>query len=172
MYTSNTRKLVITALAVTLVTIVTIAIQIPNSVGGYINLGDSMIFALAIVGGPIIAGIAGGLGSALADILSGYAVWALPSFLIKGVEGLVAGALIGRISVGSRKPISLGTVLVLVVSGLVMVMGYFATSYILYGFPAALAAVTGDLIQAFTNVPIGIALAVFLNRAGAERYIK
>lgn len=169
----NTRKLVITALAITLVTLVTITVQIPNSVGGYINLGDSMIFALALVGGPALAAIAGSLGSALADILSGYAIWALPSFLIKGLEGLVAGFFVHGLSKSGRRPLlSFSILLILAFSGLLMVSGYFVTSYFLYGYPAAMAAIPGDLIQAASNIPIGLALAAMLYRAGGDKLLR
>lgn len=71
----TTRKLTITALMAALVTIVTMTISIPIGMQGYLNFGDILIFASALLFGPQVALIAGGLGSALADLLSGYAVW-------------------------------------------------------------------------------------------------
>ncbi len=170
MHHPNTRKLVTTALTIALVTLVTIAVQIPNSVGGYFNLGDSMIFAVALIGGPAAAALAGGVGSALADILSGYASWALPSLLVKGTEGLVAGLLFRRmLRFGHLRLLSLRIFLVTAFAGLLMVSGYFLTSSILYGYPAAVAAVPADLIQAFISIPIGLSLAALLRRAGINR---
>ena len=57
------------------------------------NLGDSMIFVTAIVFGRKYGLAAGGLGSALADILGGYATWAPWTLVIKGIEGNLAGML-------------------------------------------------------------------------------
>lgn len=165
----STRKLVLTALTIALVTLVTITVQIPNSVGGYFNLGDSMVFAVALIGGPAAAALAGGVGSALADILSGYASWALPSLLVKGTEGLVAGLLFRRMLKFGHLRFSLRIILVMAFAGLLMVSGYFLTSSILYGYPAAIAAVPADLIQAFISIPIGLSLAALLRRAGINR---
>lgn len=169
MHHPSTRKLVLTALTVALVTLVTITVQIPNSVGGYFNLGDSMVFAVALIGGPAAAALAGGVGSALADILSGYASWALPSLLVKGTEGLVAGLLFRRMLKFGHLRFSLRIFLVMAFAGLLMVSGYFLTSSILYGYPAAIAAVPADLIQAFISIPIGLSLAALLRRAGKNR---
>ena len=56
---------------------------------GYVNIGDSIIFVTSILFGPISGMIAGGFGSALADILTGYSHWALFTLLIKGFEGYI-----------------------------------------------------------------------------------
>ena len=43
--------------------------------------------------GPLPALVAGGLGSALADLLTGYAHWAPWTLVIKGIEGWIAAAI-------------------------------------------------------------------------------
>lgn len=40
---------------------------------GYVNLGDCAVLMSAWVLGPLYGGAAAGIGSALADLLSGYA---------------------------------------------------------------------------------------------------
>ena len=88
----STRKLALLALLTALVAAATRVIQIPTpATKGYVNLGDGMIFVAALLFGGSIGGIAGGIGSALADILGGYANWALPTLIIKGLEGLLVG---------------------------------------------------------------------------------
>lgn len=64
---------------------------------GYLNLGDSMIFVAAFLGGPYTGFIAGSIGSALADIVSGYGYYAPGTFVIKGLEGFIAGYLYWRL---------------------------------------------------------------------------
>ena len=56
-----------------LVTVGTLIVQIPNGMGGYFNVGDVMIFVAALTFNPFVGGVAGGLGSALADIMLGFA---------------------------------------------------------------------------------------------------
>ena len=58
---------------------------------GYINLGDAIIFSIALVFGPVAGFISGAVGSALADIILGYAIWAPFTFVIKGLEGYLVG---------------------------------------------------------------------------------
>ena len=60
---------------------------------GFFNLGESMVYLSALVGGPIVGLIAGGLGSALADMALGYGVYAPATLILKGSEGFVAGYL-------------------------------------------------------------------------------
>ena len=52
-----------------LVAVGTLVLRIPNPMGGYFNLGDVMIFVCALTFNPIIGGIAGGMGSAIADLI-------------------------------------------------------------------------------------------------------
>lgn len=57
---------------------------------GFFNLGETMVYTTALLTlDPYIAFVAGGLGSALADIYLGYAHYAMGTFIIKGVEGLL-----------------------------------------------------------------------------------
>lgn len=79
-------------LMIALVFISTYAIRIPVPfTQGYIHPGDSMIFVAALLFGWRFGAVAGGLGSALADLLGGYAHWALPTLIIKGIMGALVG---------------------------------------------------------------------------------
>ncbi|MCD6300833.1 MAG: ECF transporter S component [Staphylothermus sp.] len=79
--------------------VVTIAIQIYQpATGGYFNLGESIIYLAALLKGPLVAGIAGGVGAALADLSTGYSVFAPGTLVIKFIEGLLAGYLVQKIS--------------------------------------------------------------------------
>ena len=48
---------------------------------------------IALVFGWRIGGIAGGVGSALADALGGYFIWAPWTLIIKGIEGILVGTI-------------------------------------------------------------------------------
>lgn len=60
---------------------------------GFFNVGDSMVYVAALLFGPVIGGMAGGVGSSLADILLGSPWYAPGTLVIKGVEGLIVGYL-------------------------------------------------------------------------------
>ncbi|MDP2871449.1 MAG: ECF transporter S component [Bacillota bacterium] len=146
------RELTLTALFVALVTVATMVVQVPvPATGGFINVGDTMIFVAALVGGPKAGLIAGGLGSALADLLSGYAMWAPWTLVIKGLEGLLAAVLAFR-AYRMRGALSVATLAGLAIAGLWMVLGYYVAGGIIRGFAPALTEVPGNLIQAFGSV--------------------
>ena len=83
------KELCISALGICLVFCATFLIKIPNGFQGYFNCGDGMILAFAPFVNPLFAFLIGGVGSAIADIVSGYASYALFTLVIKGIEGLL-----------------------------------------------------------------------------------
>lgn len=88
------RELSILAIFTGVVCVATLVLKIDIPLTyGFFNVGDSMVYVAALLFGPIIGGIAGGVGSSLADVLLG-ALWYAPGTLvIKGVEGLIVGYL-------------------------------------------------------------------------------
>ena len=83
----GTREMVLAALGIALVYITTMFIKLPNSIGGYLNLGDGFILLFAGFLHPFTAFLVGGLGSALADLTGGYGTYAIATLIIKGIEG-------------------------------------------------------------------------------------
>lgn len=63
--------------------------HIPIGVGsGYIHLGDVMVYLAAALLPTPYAVAAAAIGAGLADVLTGAAVWALPTVIIKSVMAL------------------------------------------------------------------------------------
>lgn len=92
---NNTKKFVLTGLMTALVFVLTFIFPIPVPyTSGYIHLGDSMIYISVIVLGPIYGAFASGVGSMLADLLAGYAQYALPTLIIKSLMALIMGLII------------------------------------------------------------------------------
>ncbi len=89
------REAVLTGVFMALVFAATlISVETPTT-NGYFNLGESMVYTSAVVGGPVVGGLAGGLGSALADLYLGYGHYAPGTLVIKGTEGYLVGLLAG-----------------------------------------------------------------------------
>lgn len=82
---------------------------------GYIHAGDSMIFITAILLGWRYGAIAGGLGSAMADVFLGYSHWALPTLIIKGVMGAIVGFMAKEVK--DKKTNQIRTIVTMIVSG-------------------------------------------------------
>ncbi|MDK2896589.1 MAG: hypothetical protein PWP04_709 [Candidatus Atribacteria bacterium] len=154
----QTRTLTYSAMATALVAVATMSLQIPiPQTRGYINLGDTLIFVFALLWGARVGAIAGGLGSALADILTGYAHWAPFTLIIKGIEGLLVGL--------SREKKPLQRLLFLALAGLEMVGGYFLAGTLLYGAGAALVEIPGNLVQAGSAVLLSSLLVYAVRKA-------
>jgi uncharacterized membrane protein len=135
MGTKQIRQLTGGGLMLALVLVATYSIKIPIPfTQGYIHGGDSMIFVAAMLFGWKIGALAGGIGSSLADVLGGYAHWALPTLLIKSIMGALAGW-IGK-DLRDKKSKYSGFLLSMTMAGA------------WFGFALALKAVLGTLINA------------------------
>ncbi|MCJ7633324.1 ECF transporter S component [Candidatus Bathyarchaeota archaeon] len=151
--------IVISAVMAALVTVATYLIQIPvPATGGYINVGDAMVFTSALLFGPVVGGIAGGLGSAISDLLSPFAYFAPITLVVKGLEGLLAGL----VSNGRSTPRDFLAVLI---GGTVMVSGYLLTEvYVLGVGIGALAEVPGNLFQIIFGGLVGIPVSLAIRK--------
>ena len=139
-----------------LVTVGTLVVRIPNGMGGYFNIGDVMIFVTSLTFNPLIGGVAGGLGSAIADII-GYPLFALPTLVIKGFEGLIASLIANKKSV-------FRDILAVVAAGAEMVTGYFLVELYLYGTSGAFGEIPANIAQIAIGGLIGIPVALVLRR--------
>jgi len=148
----------IIAIMTALVTVGTLIIRIPNPMGGYFNVGDVMIFVCALTFNPIIGGLAGGIGSAIADII-GFPLFTIPTLVIKGLEGFLASLITNKKNV-------FRDVLAVVVAGSEMIIGYFLVElYALqWGLGLALAEVPGNIAQIVIGGLVGIPIALVLRR--------
>ena len=129
---------------------VTLLIRIPMpATEGYVNIGDAIIIAAALLFGPRVGGLAGGFGSALADLLGGYAHWAPFTLLAKGGEGILIGFLAARSTMQLKTITDFAVAGMLALPGLAwMVVGYFAVELALYSPGPALASLPGNGLQA------------------------
>ncbi len=91
---------------------------------GYFNLGESMVYTSAILGGTLIGSIAGGVGSAMADLYLGYSHYAPGTLIIKGLEGFLTAWLYYRIiGLGRDRLVRLSLPISLLVGGFIAVAG-------------------------------------------------
>lgn len=128
----NTAKYVtINALSIALVCIATMAIQIPIPLG-YMHLGNTCILLVAALFGSTTGLLAGGIGSALADLLTGYPQWVIPTLIIKSIMGFAIGA-IAHQKDSDLHMVSVRTFLGSVAGVIIMIFGYFAAGAIMNG---------------------------------------
>lgn len=124
----KTIDIALSALFIALIVMATTFVHIPTGVQGYIHIGDSMIF-LAIMMMPSYRGVVvGGLGSALADIYSGYVSFAPLTFIVKLLMGLVFFMIVSK----NRQSFKL-RILAFVAASVIMIAGYFFGEAVMFG---------------------------------------
>ncbi len=155
---SMIKQLSISTIMTALVAVGTLLIRIPNPLGGYFNVGDVMVFVSALAFGPFVGAFAGGLGSAISDMI-GFPPFVIPTLIIKGVEGLLAGLATDRRSI-SRDALAV------IIGGAAMIMGYFLVeAYPLgWGIAGALTEVPGNILQIVIGGILGIPISQIIRR--------
>jgi len=92
--TPTTLKIAAAAVFTPLVCIATMifSVYVPHT-RGFFNIGETMVYITALLFGPLTGAFAGGVGSALADILLGYTQYWPGTLIIKACEGAIVGFL-------------------------------------------------------------------------------
>ena len=134
-------------------------LRIPTSLG-YMNLGDGVILIASYFAGPA-AFFPAAIGSALGDLIAGYPAHIAPTFLIKGLMGLVA-ALIMKMPGGKKAADVLIRVFAGIIAELMMVGGYFVFESLIYGKEAAAGALVFNLIQGGVAILLAIPLTFMI----------
>ena len=153
---TRTKKIVMAALLASLTCVATMIIKIPSPLKGYLNLGDCIVLVAGWILSPTYGFLAAGLGSALADIFSGYVVYAPATFVIKGIMALVAyyGFKMLRKKIGNLP----SRIISGVFAEIIMILGYFVFEGFMYGFVPSLINIPANSMQAIANLIIGVIL--------------
>lgn len=156
---SNTEKLVLAALMAALACVATMVIRIPiPATNGYVNLGDAFVILSGVVLGPLYGGLAAGIGSALADLLAGYVGYAIATFIIKGIMGVLVGFMV-------KKGSALNVIIAGILAETIMVGGYFLAEALFMGYGlGAIGGVLGNVMQGIAGVVISALLLPILKK--------
>ena len=134
------------AIMTALATIMTLIIQIPYpGTSGYFNFGDTMVMLGGLLLGPVGGFFAGGVGSALADLISGYTFYVPITLIAKGLEGMAVGFFSFKVKKHIRW--SKWDIVGVIVGALFMLTGYFVPQTVFFGLPYAI----GELVA--VNLP-------------------
>jgi len=169
---AEVRLLVLAGLFAALGCAATMVLQVPSPTGGYMNLGDAVVILGAWMLGPVYGAIAGGVGPAMADLLSGYAVYVPGTLVIKAVMAVLA-ALLYR-ALGKR-----GLIICAAAAEAVMVAGYWLFDALLTALSSgadfglclagSAAGIPSNLVQAVFGAAASTLLALALRRSGFVR---
>lgn len=130
-------------------------LHIPGPSSSYFNLGEVAIYTIALTFGAKAGGIAGGIGSAMIDLILGYSIWAPFTFVIKGIEGLV----VGKIASSDGETKMDKKIFAIIVGGNLMILGYALVK----GFLLSWAVVLPEIGIDFAQMLIGGVIAVPLS---------
>lgn len=154
---NNLKKLILAALFAALSCVATMSIRIPTpGTGGYIHPGDAIVILSGVILGPVWGFLAGGIGSALSDLIGGYFVYVPITFMIKGLVALAAGLLYQKIG-KTQKSRYAAVVLGGVADIILVASGYFVCEYFIYGAGAA-ASIPANIIQGIGGLVISCIL--------------
>ena len=166
----NARMVTITGVMLAVTFVMTRSITFSIGPGGFVHMGDIAIFVTAILFGPVVALISGGLGTALADVSLGYGAWAPGTLVIHGLQGFVAGLIAWRGEIRRM-------VIAAVAGGIILVVGYFLYMLVFIpvglldgeegktAFAVALAAVWPNIFQVGFGAVIGLPVALAVRSA-------
>lgn len=156
--TVSAQELCMTAVMTALVFLATFVPHIPIPLG-YAHLGDAVIFLLALLLRRRDALFAACVGSALSDVLGGFALWALPTLVIKFLMVEVVCRVAGS-ALGTAR-----TAAAFLASSLWMAAAYTAFGALLYASVAAgLASAPGLLMEGVVNTAVALLVLPALRR--------
>jgi len=162
-------KIALSGVMMALVAVVTKLLQIPTPLTqGYINLGDIFVLFSGFYLGRGLGFAIGGVGSMLADILSGYPFYYV-TFLVKGLEGYMAGlpSFCHRMDL-SRTSNGLRLLYGSVTGAAFMVAGYFILHIAVFNKIKAFSSLAPNAVQAVAGV--AGALIVYNRTIGRKLY--
>ena len=153
---TKTKKIVMAALMAALACVATMIIKIPSPLKGYLNLGDCIVLTAGWLLSPTYGFLAAGLGSALADVFSGYVTYAPATFIIKGLMALIVfyGFKLLNKKIGNLP----SRIISGIVAEIVMILGYFVFEGFLYGFIPSAVNIPANGVQGIAGLIIGVIL--------------
>ena len=158
--------LMLTGLMAAIVMAATSFFRIPViATNGYVHLGDAMVFLSVLILGRRNGTIAAASGSALADLLGGYAHWVPWTFIIKGLMAFICGTIILSGKDKEKNVSAFRSAAAMAAGALVMMAGYFIVQRFMYGtWAAPLAALPGNIAQGAAGVMIAEILSAAIKK--------
>ena len=145
-----------------LVFVITAYLHIPTY-NGYVHCGDGFIFIAACILPMPYSIIVGALGAMLADLLTGFVIWAPGSMIIKGLLAIL-------FTCKSNKIITKRNLIMLLPAALISAVGYYLYEALITGsFIASLAGIPASLVQAAASSIVYVALGTALDKYDVKK---
>ena len=161
-------------MALILVTTTLFKFPIPMT-QGFVHLGDGMIFLGVLLLGRHNGAWAAGIGSALGDILGGFAMWAPWTFVIKFCMAFAMGWIIDTFEKKghdrSRRGVTFPEICAMIIGGGIMAGGYFLAERVMYGnWAIAALGIPWNVGQFILGIAVCAIIAEALCKTPARKY--
>lgn len=152
------KSIVMTSLFAAITTLATMIIKVPTfGTNGYVNVGDAAVLISAWLLGNPYGALAAGIGSGLADLLSGYPAYIPGTIIIKFAMAFFAAKIYKTLK--ERLPKTIVFIISSFVAEALMITGYFLYEATILGYGvAASASIISNAVQGITCLIIGNAL--------------
>lgn len=154
----DTRSLSFLALFIAFTAVATY-LHIPGPSTSYFNLGEVAIYTISLTFGAKAGWIAGGIGSAMIDLILGYSIWAPFTLVIKGLEGF----LVGKIANQNSEQKMDRKIFAIIVGGNIMILGYALAKAFLLSWAVVLPEIGIDFAQMLIGGVLAIPLSHHLD---------
>ena len=142
-------------------------VKIPSAFG-YTHLGDCMIILTVCLFGTRRGALAGAIGAGLSDFLGGYAVWVLPTMVLKGLWAFIAGTIAYKLLPNFKYSWLVGAI----VGGIAHIIGYTLVKIPLYGTVVAFGEMFTLSMQTIAGIVLGGVVYTILVQSPAIRTLK
>ncbi len=154
---SKIKMMTLSALLAAFTAVATIMIQIPTPTKGYVNLGDCVVNIAGWILGPLYGAAAAGIGSSLADIISGYTMYAPVTLIIKSL--MAAASFFTFRAVKKRFSNTVSRIIAASAAELIMVFGYTMFEVIIYhSWSYVLIGTAGNIAQSVMGIISSVAV--------------
>ena len=159
---NHTKLMCMSGIFSALVFVITAYLHIPTY-NGYVHCGDGFIFIAACMLPMPYSIVVGVLGAMLADLLTGYAIWAPGSMIIKGLLALL-------FTCKSNKIITKRNLIMLLPAALISAAGYYLYEALITGsFIASLAGIPGSFVQALASSIAYVVMGMAMDRYDVKK---
>ncbi len=169
----NIKNMAITAMFAAMVYVLTAFVHIPTH-QGYVHVGDGIIYLSAAILPMPYAMAASAIGAGLSDYMSGYAMWVVPTVIIKALTVMAFTNKEKRI-VNKRNMFGV------IGAGLICVGGYYTMGVLIAimsgsdisaAFGGAVADIITNIIQSLASGILFVVMGLSLDKINIKRIIR
>lgn len=159
-----TKRIAFSAVFMALIIVFTSFVKVPIGIGGYIHLGDLMIYLCASVLPLPFALIVAGVGGALSDVIAGYPIWAPFTLVIKML-------LVLCFTPKKDTVLCVRNYIATAICLVITMVGYFFAEVIIYGDWGAYINMPWNLIQALISGVVYIIIGIAFDKLKVKEKI-